>query len=88
LTAVVRSHHCGGTGADDCPTGWLYYGKAMLAQDSPINTLSFSLRDRIYPRYPTYDQFLTEDEFMNLVRLGQWIGRGLALDYERYGPPP
>lgn len=86
-TAVIRYHDCGGTGADDCPTGLLFYGKAMLAQDSPINTLSFSLRDKIYPRYPTYDQFLSEDEFTNLVRLGEWIGRGLALDFERFGPP-
>ena len=86
-TAVIRYHDCGGTGADDCDTGLLFYGKAMLAQDSPINTLSFSLRDKIYPRYPTYDQFLTEDEFQNLVRLGEWVGRGLALDFERYGPP-
>lgn len=86
-TGVIRYHHCGGTGADDCPTGLLFYGKAMLAQDSPIHTLSFSLRDRIYPRYPTYDQFLSEDEFMNLVRLGSWIGRGLAFDFERFRPP-
>lgn len=88
MTAVIRYHSCGGVGGDDCPTGLLFYGKAMLAQDSPINTLSFSLRDRIYPRYPTYDQFLTEDELMNLVRLGEWIGRGLALDYERFRPAP
>lgn len=86
-TGVIRYHHCGGTGADDCPTGLLFYGKAMLAQDSPLHTLSFSLRDRIYPRYPTYDQFLSDDEFMNLVRLGAWIGRGLALDFERFRPP-
>jgi hypothetical protein len=88
LTAVIRYHTCGGTGPDDCPTGLLFYGKALLAQDSPMNTLSYSLRDRIYPRYPTYDQFLSEDEFMNLVKLGEWIGRGLALEYERFGPPP
>lgn len=88
LTGVIRYHTCGGVGGDACPTGLLFYGKAMLAQDSPINALSFSLRDRIYPRYPTYDQFLTEDELMNLVRLGEWIGRGLALDYERFRPAP
>ncbi|MDQ3953287.1 MAG: hypothetical protein M3279_10060 [Actinomycetota bacterium] len=87
-TGVVRYHTCGGAGPDECPTGLLFYGKAMLAQDSPINALSFSLRDRIYPRYPTYDQFLAEDEFMNLVRLGEWIGRGLGLEFERFGPPP
>ncbi|HEX2196915.1 MAG TPA: hypothetical protein VHJ76_08315 [Actinomycetota bacterium] len=87
-TGVVRYHECGGAGPDDCPTGLLFYGKAMLAQDSPINALSFSLRDRIYPRYPTYDQFLSEDEFMNLVRLGEWVGRGLVLEFERFGPPP
>ncbi|HEX2057697.1 MAG TPA: hypothetical protein VHI71_04935 [Actinomycetota bacterium] len=87
-TGVIRYHSCGGAGADDCPTGLLFYGKAMLAADSPINTLSFSLRDRIYPRYPTYDQFLSEDEFRNLVRLGEWVGRGLALELDRFGPPP
>jgi hypothetical protein len=86
-TGVIRYHRCGGTGADDCPTGLLFYGKAMLAQDSPIHTLSYSLRDRIYPRYPTYDQFLSDDEYMNLVRLGWWIGRGLAFDFERFRPP-
>jgi hypothetical protein len=87
-TGVIRYHSCGGSGRDDCPTGLLFYGKALVAADSPINTLSFSLRDEIYPRYPTYDQFLSEDEFMNLVRLGEAVGRGLALDYERFGPPP
>lgn len=84
---VVRYHTCGGVGPDDCEVGLLFYGKAMLAQDSPINTLSFSLRDRIYPRYPTYDQLLSEDELMNLVRLGEWVGRRLALDYVAYTPP-
>lgn len=87
-TGVIRYHSCGGSGRDDCPTGLLFYGRALVAADSPINTLSFSLRDEIYPRYPTYDQFLAEDEFMNLVRLGEAVGRGLALDYERFGPPP
>ena len=87
-TGVIRYHTCGGAGPDDCPTGLLFYGKAMLAADSPIHSLSFSLRDRIYPRYPTYDRFLSEDEFTNLVRLGEWIGRGLALEFERFGPPP
>jgi hypothetical protein len=80
---LVRYHTCGGVGPDDCDVGVLFYGKAMLAQDAPINTLSFSLRDRIYPRYPTYDQFLAADEFDNLVRLGEWIGRSVALEYER-----
>lgn len=84
---VVRYHSCGGVGPDDCEVGLLFYGKAMLAQDSPINTLSYSLRDRLYPRYPTYDQFLSEDEFMNLVRLGDWVGRRLALDFTAYTPP-
>ena len=87
-TGVIRYHSCGGVGRDDCPTGLLFYGKALVAADSPINALSFSLRDDIYPRYPTYDQFLTEDEFRNMVRLGEAVGRGLGLDYERYGPPP
>ena len=86
-TWVIRYHTCGGSGPDECETGLLFYGKAMVAQDSPINTLSFSLRDRVYPRYPTYDQFLSEDELMNLVRLGEWVGRGLALEFERFRPP-
>ena len=81
---LVRYHTCGGLGEDACDVGLLFYGKAMLAEDAPINTLSFSLRDRIYPRYPTYDQFLAADEFDNLVRLGEWIGRGAALQYERF----
>lgn len=82
-TGVIRYHSCGGTGRDSCPVGLLFYGKALVAADSPINTLSFSLRDGIYPRYPTYDQFLSEDQFMNLVRLGEAVGRTLALEYER-----
>jgi hypothetical protein len=87
-TGVIRYHDCGGVGADDCPTGLLFYGRATLAQDSPMNALSYSLRDGAHPRRPAYDGFLAEDEFNNLVRLGEWVGRGLALDYERYGPPP
>jgi hypothetical protein len=87
VTGVIRYPKRDGADGDD-HTGRLFYGKALLAQDSPMNTLSFSLRDRIYPRYPTYDQFLSEDEFMNLVRLGEWVGRGLALEHERFGPPP
>jgi hypothetical protein len=86
-TAVIRYHDCGGSGADDCDTGLLFYGKAMLAQDSPINALSFSLRDRARRRRSPYDRFLSDDELMNLVRLGEWVGRGLALDFERFGPP-
>ncbi|HEV2754231.1 MAG TPA: hypothetical protein VG318_00440 [Actinomycetota bacterium] len=84
---VVRYHtggeRCRGTGADDCDAGLLFYGKAMVAQDSPINTLSFSLRNRIYPRYPTYDQFLDLDDFENLVRLGDAVGRRLGLEFQR-----
>jgi hypothetical protein len=80
---VIRYHTCGEVGRDGCPIGLLFYGKAMLAKSAPINTLSFSLRDRIYPRYPTYDQFLARDEFDNLVRLGEWIGRSVALEYGR-----
>ncbi len=85
-TGVVRYHSCGGAGPDDCPTGLLFYGRAMLAQDSPVGSLSFSLRDRRDP--PAHGRFLPEDELMNLVRLGEWVGRALALDYERFGPPP
>ncbi|MFN2588174.1 MAG: hypothetical protein ABR613_08655 [Actinomycetota bacterium] len=80
---LVRYHTCGGVGPDECETGLLFYGNAMPAKDAPINALSFSLRDRIYPRYPTHDRFLAVDEFDNLVRLGEWIGRSLGLEYER-----
>ncbi len=80
---VIRYHTCGGTGADACEIGLLFYGKAMPAADAPINTLSFSLRDRIYPRFSTYERFLAADEFDNLVRLGEWIGRGVAIEYGR-----
>lgn len=86
-TGVVRYHACGGAGPDGCPTGLLFYGRAVLAADSPFNALSFSLRDGIRPRHP-YGRSLPEDELMNLVRLGEAVGRGLALDYERFGPPP
>jgi hypothetical protein len=86
-TGVVRYHtgegSCRGTGRDACEAGLLFYGKAIVAEDSPINTLSFSLRNRIYPRYPTYDQFLGVDDFDNLVRLGDSVGRRLALEFER-----
>lgn len=81
---VIRYHSCGGFGRDDCEVGLLLYGKATLAQDSPINSLSFSLRDPARPQ----SRFLSEDEFMNLVRLGEWVGRRLALDYAAYTPPP
>ncbi|MDQ3916645.1 MAG: patatin-like phospholipase family protein [Actinomycetota bacterium] len=80
---VVRYHTCGETGPDGCDAGLLFYGRAMVAQDSPINTLSFSLRNRIYPRYPTYDQFLALDDFDNLVRLGESIGRRLGIEHDR-----
>lgn len=75
---VIRYHSCGGLGPDACETGLLFYGRATLAQDSPISGLSFSVRD---------GRLLGDDDFDNLVRLGESVGRRLALDYTAYTPP-
>ncbi|HEX2295610.1 MAG TPA: hypothetical protein VHN37_09915 [Actinomycetota bacterium] len=82
-TGVIRYHTCGGTGRDACPAGLLFYGKAQVAADSRLNALSFSLKEGVARRSRGFGWFLPEDEFVNLVRLGEGVGRGLALEYER-----
>jgi hypothetical protein len=51
-------------------TGTLFYVKAGVARGSALAIRSFGVRSRAFPRYSTGDQFLTNDEFTHLARLG------------------
>ena len=79
---VVRYHTGSCQGSDSCPIGVLFYAKATIGRKAPVSVLSFGLRDRIFPRYPTFDQFLDEAQFENLVDLGRWAGTESAALYK------
>lgn len=57
-------------GGPDKFEGKLYYIKAGVAKGSGIELRSFGVRDKTFPRYSTGDQFLSDEEFVNLVELG------------------
>lgn len=62
-----RTHdwrHC------DCPEGSLLYVKAMVSDRTQEDVIAFANVDRVFPDYPTGDQFLSKEQFTALVRLG------------------
>lgn len=65
------------TYADDS-CGWLLFGKLMVAADSTPELRSYASLDKLFPRYSTADQFLSEAEFRHLVLLGEEVGERLA----------
>jgi hypothetical protein len=76
---VVRYHTGSGhTLTSDCAVagcqqGLLYYGKSLVSPHAPDAVQAFALQDPLFPRYPTYDQFLSEDEFDRMVDLGRSV---------------
>ena len=59
--------------ADDerCHHGELIYVKAVICDRTPDDVLAYANTDRVFPDYPTGDQFLTDEQFMALVNLGR-----------------
>lgn len=59
--------------ADDprCHHGELVYVKAVVCDRTPDDVLAYANTDRVFPDYPTGDQFLSDDQFMALVNLGR-----------------
>lgn len=51
--------------------GRLFYVKAGITQESALEIRSFGERDKIFPRYSTGDQFLSEEQFVHLTKLGR-----------------
>ncbi len=45
--------------------------KAVICDRTPDDVLAYANTDRVFPDYPTGDQFLTDDQFMALVNLGR-----------------
>jgi hypothetical protein len=61
-----------GRGCDSgCPTGKLVYVKALVSDRTPESVIAFANEDRVFPDYPTADQFLTDGQFDALTRLGE-----------------
>lgn len=56
---------------DDCPQGSLLYVKALVSDRTPENVLAFANTDRVFPDYPTGDQFLSDEQFRALAGLGE-----------------
>lgn len=56
------------------PGGRVVYARARLAACLDDTLLDLARRDRRFPRYPTSDQFLTDEEFGAMVALGRAAG--------------
>jgi hypothetical protein len=54
-----------------CPTGVLFYIKAVVSPYAPLAVQAYALEDRRFPRYSTGDQFLSQPQFDRLVALGR-----------------
>jgi len=59
--------------------GRIVYARARLASCLDATLLDRARTDRRYPRYPTSDQFLTDDEFGAMIALGRAVGSQAAL---------
>jgi hypothetical protein len=59
-------------------TGTIHYAKAQLASSLDIALRRFAKVDRRFPNYSTGDQFLSNEQFANLVELGRVAGTHLA----------
>jgi len=46
------------------------YIKAVISDRTPEGVLAYANTDRVFPDYPTKNQFLTDAQFGALVRLG------------------
>jgi len=55
---------------EECLEADLLFVKAVICDRTPEWVLAYANTDRVFPDYPTGDQFLTDDQFDALVRLG------------------
>jgi hypothetical protein len=62
----------------DATRGVLVYGRYQICATSDPELIRFAAENPPFPNYSTGDQFLTEAEFTNLVKLGEQVGRALA----------
>jgi len=59
--------------------GVIHYAKAQVAGDLDVALRRYAKADRRFPNYSTGDQFLTDEQFAQLVALGRAAGDRLAL---------
>lgn len=65
-----RVHHWGPECDKNCRKAKLLYIKAVISDRTPEGVLAYANTDRVFPDYPTGNQFLTDEQFGALVRLG------------------
>ena len=58
--------------------GTIHYAKAQLASGIDIALRRFAKADRRFPNYSTGDQFLSNEQFTQLVALGNEAGDRLV----------
>jgi hypothetical protein len=59
--------------------GVIHYAKAQVARDLDIALRRYAKVDPRFPNYSTGDQFLTDEQFHQLVELGRAAGERLAV---------
>jgi hypothetical protein len=67
-----------------CAEGTLLFVKAVICDRTPADVLAYANTDRVFPDYPTGDQFLSDNQFDALVRLGRSAMQD-ALDHPPHG---
>jgi hypothetical protein len=67
-----------GVGDPATRTGRIVYAKAQLSSDLDIALRRYAKADRHFPHYSTGNQFLTDEQFANLVALGRAAGANVA----------
>lgn len=75
----------------ECPEGSLVYVKAMVSDRTQEDVIAFANVDRVFPDYPTGDQFLSKEQFTALVRLGHSAMEAAIMQSNRFtqwGVPP
>jgi hypothetical protein len=59
-------------------TGRLIYGRYQVSEAAPPTLLQYAAADGRFPNYPTSDQFLDDNEHVQLVALGEHVGARMA----------
>ena len=65
-------------GAAEGTIGKIHYAKAQTSSDLSIGARRYAAKDRQFPNYSTGNQFLKDEQFQQLVKLGQEAGVRLA----------
>ena len=64
-------------------TARLFYGHHQLCEATPPTLLQFAAAHPPFPGYPTVDQFLTDDEHVHLVALGEHVAGRMVERFEQ-----